>query len=162
MPKALPAPRQAERAPSGAQTAATFAVLTLLAAGTGAGLAFTLGDLKTTARRDEPSSPAPGARPAEAGAMIRLAPIVTNLARPSETWIRLEGSILTDGVEGELARALAAEVGGDLMAYLRTLALSQIEGASGLQALREDIAERVRLRSDGKARDFVIDTLVVQ
>jgi flagellar FliL protein len=48
------------------------------------------------------------------------------------------------------------------MAYLRTLALSQIEGAGGLQALREDLAERVRLRSNGRARELVIETLVVQ
>jgi flagellar FliL protein len=48
------------------------------------------------------------------------------------------------------------------MAYLRTLHLPQLEGASGLQALREDLAERVRLRSGGKVREFVIETLVVQ
>jgi flagellar FliL protein len=156
MAKALPAP--AAPAPSPAQGFATVLILTLLAAGTGAGVAYTLGDVKPVARKDE----AAAAKAAETGSMIRLAPIVTNLARPTETWIRLEGSLVLEGVDGEKARVLAAEIGGDVMAYLRTLALSQIEGAGGLQALREDLAERVRLRSNGRARELVIETLVVQ
>ncbi len=156
MAKALPAP--AAPAPSSAHGFATVLILTLLAAGTGAGVAYTLGDVKPVARKDE----AAAAKAAETGSMIRLAPIVTNLARPTETWIRLEGSLVLEGVDGEKARVLAAEIGGDVMAYLRTLALSQIEGAGGLQALREDLAERVRLRSNGRARELVIETLVVQ
>ncbi|KAA2237381.1 flagellar basal body-associated FliL family protein [Salinarimonas soli] len=159
MAKALPAPVSA--GPSGAQRAATVLILTGLAAATGAGVAYTLGDAKPPPRAVEAGAPGAG-KAAETNSMVRLAPIVTNLARPTETWIRLEGSIVLDGVEGEKARVLAAEIGGDVLAYLRTLALSQIEGAGGLQSLREDLAERVRLRSNGRARELVIETLVVQ
>lgn len=160
MPKALPPPPPPPKA-SFLEKAAGFVIVTLLAAGTGGGLAYMVADPGPKAPRPDVAVAA-GTRPVETGSMIRLAPIVTNLARPSEIWVRLEGSLVVEGVEPERARVLAAEVGSDVMAYLRTLALSQIEGASGLQALREDLAERVRLRSGGKARELVIETLVVQ
>ena len=48
------------------------------------------------------------------------------------------------------------------MAYLRTLSLSRIQGASGLQHLREDLNERVVLRSKGLVRELIVETLVVQ
>ena len=43
----------------------------------------------------------------------------------------------------EAARTrLGAEIASDTMAYLRTLDLARLEGASGLQFLREDLNER--------------------
>jgi flagellar FliL protein len=157
--KALPAPaRSPAPAPSTAARAGGLVLVTALAAATGAGIAYTIADVSPKPRAEAAS----GARPAETGAVVRLAPLVTNLARPTDTWIRLEGSLILDGPDGDKARVLAAEIGGDLMAYLRTLHLPQLEGASGLQALREDLAERVRLRSGGKVRELVIETLVVQ
>ena len=43
----------------------------------------------------------------------------------------------------------------DIVAFLGP-SRSQIEGASGFQHLREDLNERVRVRSGGKVRDLVI------
>ncbi len=160
--KALPAPKpSAEEAkrPSVLMNMLALLIVTLIAAGTGAGLGFTIADVKPVRPKDEAAA---AARAAETGSVVRLSPIVTNLARPKETWIRLEGSLVVDGVPADKAGGLAAEVGADLMAYLRTLALPQIEGAAGLQALREDLTERVRLRSNGRARELLIETLVVQ
>ena len=37
-----------------------------------------------------------------------------------------------------------------------------MEGAAGLRNLREDLTERVAIRSKGVVRDIVIETLVVQ
>jgi len=89
-----------------------------------------------------------------------LAPIVTNLASPENTWIRLEASIVIDG-EGD-AKGLAATITEDTVAYLRTLSLPLIEGASGLLHLREDLNDRARIRSGGKVRDLIIHTLIVE
>jgi flagellar FliL protein len=58
--------------------------------------------------------------------------------------------------------ALAAQIGTDILAYLRTLSIAQLQGANGLAFLREDLNERIRQRSQGKAREIVIQTLVVQ
>jgi flagellar FliL protein len=92
----------------------------------------------------------------------KIAPVTTNLAAPPNAWIRMEASIVTDKLNDEEAYALTAKVGEDIVAYLRTLTPTQIEGARGLQYLREDLNERAVARSSGKVRELIIETLVVQ
>jgi len=92
----------------------------------------------------------------------KLSPIVTNLASPPGTWIRVEASVVTDQLGEEEANVLVARVGEDVVSYLRTLSPGQIEGARGLQYLREDLNERAAIRSSGKVRELIIETLVVQ
>lgn len=97
------------------------------------------------------------------GANLRtLGPIVTNLASPDRTWIRLEASILTDGDLGPDGNALTASITEDMIAFLRTVSLAQIEGASGYQHLREDLNDRIRIRGGSKVRDLIIHTLIVE
>ncbi len=92
----------------------------------------------------------------------KISPVTTNLAAPPNTWIRMEASIVTDKLAEEEAFALTAKVGEDIVSYLRTLTPNQIEGARGLQYLREDLNERAVTRSSGKVRELIIETLVVQ
>lgn len=92
----------------------------------------------------------------------KIAPVTTNLAAPPNAWIRMEASIVTDKLAEEEAFALTSKVGEDIVSYLRTLTPSQIEGARGLQYLREDLNERAVTRSSGKVRELIIETLVVQ
>jgi flagellar FliL protein len=101
-------------------------------------------------------------RYAENATLKALPAIVTNLASPSHTWVRLEASIVIDRTaEGE-ANALLAGVAEDFVAFLRTVSLQQIEGPSGFQNLREDLADRLRVRTGGKARDLVIQGFIVE
>ena len=92
----------------------------------------------------------------------KISPVTTNLAAPPNAWIRMEASIVTDKLAEEEAFALTAKVGEDIVSYLRTLTPTQIEGARGLQYLREDLNERAVTRSSGKVRELIIETLVVQ
>lgn len=92
----------------------------------------------------------------------KISPVTTNLAAPPNSWIRMEAAIVTDKLTEEEAYALSGKVGEDIVAYLRTLSASQIEGARGLQYLREDLNERAVTRSNGKVRELIIETLVVQ
>ena len=55
-----------------------------------------------------------------------------------------------------------AKIGDDILAYLRTVSLQQLEGPIGLENIRQDLNERAAMRSGGKVREFVIRTLVVQ
>lgn len=161
-----PAPRGPRGAPpasgpSGAMFTAALVVLTLLGVATGAGLGVTLGEI----RLPEPEATvATSAEPrfGEDATLVRMNPVVANLREPAETWVRVDAALVLDGVPPEQADALAAEVAGDTLAYLRTLTLARLEGASGLAYLREDLSERARTRSDGRVREFVIETLVVQ
>jgi flagellar FliL protein len=98
-----------------------------------------------------------------AGANLRsLPPIVTNLASPGRTWIRLEAVLVVEGEQTPDGNVLVAQVAEDVIAYLRTVALAQIQGASGFQHLREDLNDRVRVRSGGKVRDLVIQSMIIE
>jgi flagellar FliL protein len=106
-------------------------------------------------------APAPASAPAEL-ALLELPAIVTNLGEPSDVWIRLEASVLVDPSAAASSEALRGFVADDLLAYLRTLSLDQIQGATGFHALRDAIAERARIRSDGKITAVLIRTMVIQ
>ena len=109
------------------------------------------------------ANPAASSTPAaEPSSVYDLPPIVTNLAAPQDTWVRLEGSIVFDPKLMPHPEAAAAKLGDDILAYLRTLTLKQIEGPIGLEDLRQDLSERAATRTGGKTREFVIRMLVVQ
>jgi flagellar protein FliL len=94
---------------------------------------------------------------------VRVLPaIVTNLAPPERTWVRLEAALVMENEQSAEANVLAAAISEDIVAFLRTVSMRQIEGASGFQHLREDLNDRVRVRSSGKVRDLVIQALVVE
>lgn len=98
---------------------------------------------------------APAANPL----LIDLAPLTTNLAAPNQVWVRMEASIVLDQPQPpELPEAIHQ----DLLAYLRTLKLHQIEGASGYQHLKADLEERARIRSGGHVTQVLIRTLLLE
>jgi flagellar protein FliL len=101
-------------------------------------------------------------RYAENATLKALPPIVTNLASPSNTWVRLEASIVIDRAPDGEPNALLAGVAEDFVAFLRTVSLQQIEGPSGFQNLREDLGDRLRVRTGGKARELVIQGFIVE
>lgn len=106
---------------------------------------------------------APKALEGAPGRILRdLAPIVTNLANPPDAWVRFEGGIVLDAAAAKQSDLLAGQIASDILAYLRTVGLAQLQGANGLAYLREDLNERARQRSEGKVRDIIIQTLVVQ
>jgi flagellar basal body-associated protein FliL len=100
--------------------------------------------------------------PAQASTIVDLPPIVTNLGAPQDTWVRLEGSIIFDPKTLPHPEAVAGQIGDDVLAYLRTVTLHQLEGPIGLENIRQDLNERAATRSGGKVQAFVIRTLVVQ
>lgn len=95
-------------------------------------------------------------------AVKTIPPVITNLASPSSVFIRVEASVIFDGEMPDDAEALATQISGDSLAFLRTLSLAQIEGASGLLHLREDLTERAKLRSEGRVREYIIQALAVE
>ncbi|HTR14351.1 MAG TPA: flagellar basal body-associated FliL family protein [Roseiarcus sp.] len=149
LPQSLPAPKRMG-------SLAELAVVLLVGAAVGVGFEVTW-PAATTAEK-----PAGPAAPAEPSTVYDLPPIVTNLGAPQEVWIRLEGSIVFDPKTAPHPETLAAEIGTDILAYLRTVSLKQIEGPIGLEAIREDLNDRAAIRSRGAVREFVIRTLVVQ
>ena len=151
-----------------AQTAIAFVVAGLIAGGVGAfagmqntpaepGATSSKDDKTTDKKRDED-----GKAPVALMGSMDIPPVVTNLAAPKETWVRIEGSILFEGKTLPHADVLAAQISADLLAFLRTQTLEQIQGVAGFQHLRSDINERVQTRSEGQVKQFIIKALVVQ
>jgi len=94
--------------------------------------------------------------------LLDLPPVVTNIGSPQETWVRLEASMIFDPKAVPQPDALGAEIAADVLAYMRTVSLAQIQGPIGLQNLREDLNERASVRSGGKVKELVLRTLVLQ
>ena len=111
---------------------------------------------------DKPVESSAATPPAQPSTIVDLPPIVTNLGSPQDTWVRLEGSIIFDPKALANPEAVAGQIGDDILAYLRTVSLQQLEGSIGLQNIRQDLNERAAIRSGGKVRALVIRTLVVQ
>jgi flagellar FliL protein len=89
----------------------------------------------------------------------QLDPIIANLAYPSDSLVRLEVSLIfSENVD----EAVAAAVQEDILAYMRTVSLQQIQGPRGFSYLREDLKERAKLRSQGKVADLVFRTFVIE
>jgi flagellar FliL protein len=143
-------------------------VVTLVAVGFGAGFGFFLdGQLKDEAKveppKDEKAAAPPPAKPTvpASAKLVTMSPIVANLAEPRDVWIRIEASMLIDGLD-QGGDALAAQVAEDLVAYLRTATLAQFEGPSGFQNLREDFLDRAMIRDRAHIKDVIIHGVVVE
>lgn len=163
------APSSAEENASGGKRGLiiALAVLTLIAIITGAAIGYLLGntvEASVSARMSSSSNEKdnPPLRYTGDLTIKDLKPVVVNLAAPSSTFVRLEAALVFKN--GALANpdVTAAEVREDIIAYMRTLSLSQLEGPSGLQHIREDLNDRANTRSQGKITELVLQTLVVQ
>jgi flagellar FliL protein len=95
----------------------------------------------------------------EANGIVQLEPITSNLAYPSENWVRLEVALMFNGAPDA---KLAEDIHQDILAYIRTVSLQQIEGPRGFQYLRDDIQERVDLRSEGRVSKVMFRTFVIE
>nr|WP_316652348.1 flagellar basal body-associated FliL family protein [uncultured Gellertiella sp.] len=95
----------------------------------------------------------------EANGVVQLEPITTNLAYPSENWIKLDVALLFKGPPDV---KMAEDIHQDIMGYLRTVSLQQIEGPRGFEYLRDDIQERVDLRSEGRVSKVMFRTFVIE
>jgi len=144
---------------------ASILVLTLIAIGAGAvaGLHLIATAERVAADAKKSAAPPPIASSYAGSARLRkLSPIVTNLAAPANNWARIEASMVTDSMSDEDAGILAAHISEDIVTYLRSTTVAQFEGARGLQHLRDDLTERANIRSFGKVRELIIETLVIQ
>jgi flagellar protein FliL len=147
------------------QSIAAFAVLTLVAAGAGTLLGLHLVGSVEDAMKSKPAeeqAPMPEARYATGTSLLKVPPVIANLAAPEDTWVRVEASIVVADEEMQSPEILAGKIAEDILAFMRTVSLEQIEGPSGLLHLKEDLNDRVAIRSDEQVRELIIETLVVQ
>ncbi|SCX04214.1 Flagellar basal body-associated protein FliL [Agrobacterium sp. DSM 25558] len=100
-----------------------------------------------------------GAAGAAAPSLIALDPIVTNLGYPTDKWIRLELALQFTGPGNT---SLAQDLHQEMLTYLRTVSLQQLQGPRGFQYLRDDLREIVDLRSKGRVSKVLFRTFVIE
>ncbi len=146
-----------------------LAVLTLLGGGGGWVVGGMIApSVKSAKEAEQPAEAAEKAKAGETGLqkisteannVVQLEPITSNLAYPSENWVRLEVALLFSGPPDV---KLAEDIHQDIMAYIRTVSLQQIEGPRGFEYLRDDIQERVDLRAQGRVSKVMFRTFVIE
>ncbi len=94
--------------------------------------------------------------------VTRLEPIITNLAAPPGARIRLEAAMVFDVAAVEDVERMKATLSTDLIAFLRTVSLGELVGASAFNHLRDDLNDRVRAASNGTVHELLIETMVLQ
>lgn len=138
--------------------------LTVAAIGIGWGAGLYLGRQQSPVHEDgtpkvTPATEVTLAEAQKSMGVVYLDPITTNMGGASDTWIRIELALVFNG---EVDLPVSQVIQQDVLAYLRTVKIHQVEGASGFQHLRGDLMERAALRSDGKVTDILIRTLLFE
>ncbi|MFT4080038.1 flagellar basal body-associated FliL family protein [Rhodomicrobium sp.] len=136
----------------------------LLGAVTGALVAaaagFAFGFMEPGVFQSAPVAPAP--QPVITRSEVKvLPPIIANLANGSNLSIRLEAAVVLKPDVAEAAE-ISARISDDLVTFLKTVSIREIEGPTGFQLLKNDLKSRASRIGDGKTLDLLILTFVVQ
>lgn len=163
----------AEKKPKGSSggwlgLALPVAIVTVVAAGLGVGLGMqTASSIERAIADRKASAPPTASTPATANydsdTLIQpVEAVVTNLTDPHDVWVRLETAVVFKKGSIENPGWMAAEVRQDILAYVRTMSLADLDGPSAFQHLREDLNERASVRTDGRVSELIIESLVIQ
>ena len=118
-------------------------------------------------KAEEPAKHGEGEKPGdgppkistEANNVIAIEPITANLFYPADSVIRIELALLFKGPPDV---AMAETIHQDVIEYLKTVSLQDIQGPSGFKNLKDDIQERVDLRSEGRVSQVMFRSFVIE
>jgi flagellar protein FliL len=107
---------------------------------------------------------AEGEQKADAGGPLAdtvyaLDPIVTNIAMPSDVWVRFEAVIKA---KETLDPEIPEQIHQDIFAFLRTMRLSELTGSSAFIDLKAELLARAKTRSAGKVEAIYIKTFLFE
>ncbi|MFN3890870.1 MAG: flagellar basal body-associated protein FliL [Beijerinckiaceae bacterium] len=135
-----------------------FLAVVVLCGGMGAGYRLMIDSVESPKPKPDAVSP-----PKAEFVYHAMPPVITNIGNPTSVWIRLD---LTLKMAGEMPMSdiekESSRFAEDALAYARTLSVSDVEGATGLLHLRQDLGERASVRSNGKIKEVIIRSMVLQ
>ena len=94
--------------------------------------------------------------------VVRIEPIITNLSDSTEVWVRLEGSMLFSKEMVEKRDFVVAKISQHVLAYLKTLKLSDLQGNGAVNAIAADLNEIAATVSEGQSQGVLISGLVFE
>jgi flagellar protein FliL len=88
-----------------------------------------------------------------------LDPIVTNIAMPADVWVRFEAVIkATEPLDSDVPQ----QIQQDILAFLRSMHLSELTGSSAFIDLKAELLSRANTRSAGKVDAIYIKTFLFE
>ena len=85
--------------------------------------------------------------------------IVTNISVPPDVWVRFEAVVKS---KEPLAPEVPQQIHQDILAYLRSLRLSEVTGSSAFIDFKAELLARANTRSGGKVEAIYIKTFLFE
>lgn len=91
--------------------------------------------------------------------VITLDPIVTNIAMPSNVWVRFEAVVKA---KEPLEEDMPIQIHQDFLAFFHTMRLSELSGASAFIDLKAELLSRANTRTGGKIAAIYVKTFIFE
>lgn len=91
-----------------------------------------------------------------------LPPVVTNLAQPTNVWVRLDGFLVVKKSPDIKVADTGPQMAPFILSYLKSAKITDLQGAGGLAALNSDLNEIVRTASNGNVHSVLLTGLIVE
>jgi flagellar FliL protein len=164
--------KQSDDAPAAAMSTADFvkaALVALLLGGAGGGAFgyFVMPDGSATATKETSETVAPKTSSSTTGRFpddaleIQVPSIIVDLDGEPRKKIRLDLSLIAAHGTSQTG-SLKNEVREDVIAYLKGLKVTDIQGVRGFQNLREQLDDRAKIRGRGAILGLLIGGLVIE
>jgi flagellar FliL protein len=140
-------------------------VVVLIALASGAGYSLML-DQSGRQRTTEPQAAtarAKGLPELSKETVVPIQPLLVSSDGQKRHWIRLEGAIAFRQAPSKDEQPLLIKIiAEDMLSYLRTTPITQLESAAGFEFARDELSEIARVRSNGRASKFILKAMVIE
>lgn len=93
---------------------------------------------------------------------VDIPPVIASIGKTKQVWIRMELKGLTGEPEIKDEPVLMLKISQDILSYLRTLQVRDVQSANGFYLLRTNLTEIARIRSKGVISEIAIQGLIVE
>ena len=93
---------------------------------------------------------------------IDIPPVIASIGQGKQAWIRMELKAISREPEIKDESVLMLKISQDILSYIRTLNIADIQSANGFYLLRSNLEEIARIRSKGAVSGIAIQGFIVE
>ena len=93
---------------------------------------------------------------------IDIPPVIASIGQGKQAWIRMELKAISREPEIKDESVLMLKISQDILSYIRTLNIGDIQSANGFYLLRSNLEEIARIRSKGAVSGIAIQGFIVE